>query len=256
MEELKKWYIVAIMGALAVGCLGLGCSSKELSRGKAAEMIKARLEARKITKEITIAESHERGILYLQYYENKYDNAHQVNELGDTFANAEERWLALEKKGFLKFKMISKRVPNNGGQPTYFLGRTLRGEPNQFPGQLKCPHTFNCMYYDAFSLEFTPAAKPYVQLKETTQRAALREFVDIITIVAVITTATLDEVGVTGMTVPAEREGKKFIEAKYFLKYKPTPIGEVYISNQNSQELQPGTAFFVLYDDGWRLEEL
>jgi len=232
--------------------LMFGCSSSGLSRDKAADIIKEALGKNKATVTFTIAESRDKGILYLNYFgENEYDEQHRNNELGNKFTQASQKWLELEKKGFLKYQILAKKIPNNGGNPTYFLGTTLYGTPNQYPGQSTCPHSFNCYYYDAFSFEFTSAAQPYVQLKETSQRGVVRGFADIHKIDAILTIATVDKVIVTGMTAPADMMGKKMIEAEYTIEYKLTPIGQVY--NEKADLKKSGKAQYVLYDDGWRL---
>ena len=242
------WLLILTMFDLLAGC-----GSDSLSRDKAAAIIKSALEKEKIVATFLIAESQEKGILYINYEgADQYTEQHRNNNgIGDKFANARERWIDLERKGLLTYRILARTIPNNCGSPMSFLGTSFDGQPQQYPGQSGCPHSFNCCYYDAFSLEFTSSAKPYVELRETVDNAALRWHVTLQKTEAILTLAVLDKVTVTGLTAPSDVFGSKVVQAEYIVDYKPTPIGELYLT---ATELRKsGITHFALYDDGWRL---
>ena len=222
----------------ALGCLLIlsffmvGCGPNTIQRDQAETMIKAAIEGAGETKlvetfEITFGS---RGATYYVSYIglDEYERAHKTHELVDRFVKAPGKWNDLVKKGFAEYTILAKKVPSDA--PNF---------SKHWPGQLVCPFTSTCYYYDAFSLSFTQTATPYV-----------RSFVDNRGAYVEIHVATLDKITVTGLTAPSETGGNKTVHAEYTAEFKLTPIGEIYSSSGVSYK---GTADFALYDDGWRL---
>lgn len=68
--------------------------------------------------------------------------------------------------------------------------------------------------------------------------------------------ADREVIEVTGLTKPADLFGRNVSRATFTYKLIPTPFGKIYLDVAEQDKTSTGTAMFVLYDDGWRLEKL
>lgn len=231
----------------------------ELSRASAAAMIKPSFEGKCIIKVIDLSDSDQPGILYIQYSNNQdYDTQHQDNPLGARFLNADEKWVELAKKGLIKYTVIAKRVPNDGGIPSHFLAwNPFYKRPNHYPGQSGCPHKWSCSYYDAFSFAWTSEALPYIDTYVKCQKGFSNNYfasADTCTCRAVARLGEIDTLEITGVTKPADMLGRIVCHVDFIARFKSTPFGEVYFGPAGLATR--GSAAFTLYDDGWRLESI
>lgn len=221
LKRLRRGFI--ILFAFTMLFLITGCSGNkgELSRSKAAKMIKEVLQ--KDTKTEEIAMGNENGIMRFSYPNRfYYEQGHQKNNLGDKF---DQKFIALSEKGLITYKTVT----------------TFHDDAAE-----RHPQDSNRFYYDEYSFDITSKANPYIVKEE--KRQNWNKYSKVITVLL----AELDDVEVTGLTQPAEAFGQKMIEAEYTAKYKQTPFGEVFITDRGKL-IKKGRAGFVLYDDGWRL---
>jgi hypothetical protein len=242
-------------------------SADSLSREMASAAILAWFQQGSITKTIEVGESDKPNTIYIQYRPDQnnpdrhygpgeYDRLHLNNKLGDLFVGADEKWMTLQQKGLISFKMTEKRVPNNGGTPASILSIDGSGKPNRFLGKSRCDHGFFCEYYDAFQIGFTPRAFPFVNCKQTytaAENIPIRRTPAIYKCSADLILATAEKVEVTGITKPGDMMGRQICNADFTVYFNLTPFGEVYLGRAIAFR---SSAVFVLYDDGWRLGEV
>lgn len=98
--------------------------------------------------------------------------------------------------------------------------------------------------YERCFFDLTEAANPYI--KKGKSQFDFQFYV---------ITATVNSVEVNGISKPSDLLGRKVCTATYTASYKPTPFGEALIEDKNKLS-RSGQAVFVLYDDGWRLNNL
>jgi hypothetical protein len=154
---------IVLISTIIVSAASIVYGAAELSRYRAASMITTYLLGGSITRNITLSNGNKKNTLYIQYKPDPhygpgvYDELHSRYRLGDSFVNAEEKWIQLQEKGLITYSIVETRIPNYSNSPSYFLRND-----KHFPGQSRCPQNFYCQYYDAFLIHLTPKALPFL----------------------------------------------------------------------------------------------
>lgn len=199
------------------------CSGGDLSRSKATEQIKTKLEKQPITHSISLGDENGK-IIYTYSHITYYNTDHKNYEYGKKFVEDYNKYIALSEKGLINYKVL--KLKQDDGY------KRSKGDPSRF-------------YEDWFELNLTQKAKEYVLNEKVESGWGNKQKI------AIVKLANLDEVEVTGLTAPSDAFGQKMCQANFTATYKLTPFGEVF--KDNVKTVQQGSATFILYDDGWRL---
>jgi hypothetical protein len=240
---------ITLLSVLLLCTAGIcSCSRNDTQNGRIEKIL---IEAEKDNRLITVLElgnslkkdSDTTQVITRYYnYSEEYDKKHVNNEFGAGFTESSAKWLELENKGLVKYRMTEKRVPNDGGE---FLG----DDGHRYRGKDACPHQRKCWFYDAFEIRFTPAAEKHVTVERMPAMSSGANSVTKTTVK--ITGAVLDKITIKTTNLSADKAGGKTLYVDYVTHFKPTAFGAVYVKQEELQKEKH--AIFKLYDDGWRL---
>lgn len=109
--------------------------------------------------------------------------------------------------------------------------------------QKTSPRTWNG--YALFKVNLTGEAEKYL-VKESAHEGKVN---------VEVKTRELKDIEILGVGAPSDTNGKKVSVVTYKVQHQSTPFGETFGQQPGTSE-KTGEAYFVKYDNGWKLEQV